>query len=299
MDKNMNFEKNIEQPAFWKRYPVIQGGLMLIALLFMQYYLYADDDFDVFSTSSVAVVRIEGPILDARKTLAWIEKVRQDDSIAGVLLRVDSPGGGVGASQELFEALRRLAATKPLVASMGSTAASGGLMVALPAHCIVANSSTITGSIGVRMDMMQVQGLMAKLGVEHESLVSGKFKDAGSVFQPLKPEERAYLQGVVMDLYEQFVRMVSTERDLPLAQVRAFSDGRVFTGNQALALGLVDKLGDQYTALAVLEDMLKIKIDSKKLREEPKERAPLQGLLKAFMGLSVREAWERPAFSYY
>lgn len=192
---------------------------------------------------TLALVEIRGPIMDVSGRLAWLDRLRREEKVVGVLVRVDSPGGGASASQELYDALAALAKTKPVAVSMGSTAASGGLMVSMAGRRVFANASTVTGSIGVRMDIPQVQRLMETLGLGKETLTTAPYKDAGSPMRPLSPAEREYLEGVLRDMHEQFVDIVARGRSMDRARAAELADGRIFTGRRALELGLVDELG--------------------------------------------------------
>ena len=173
----------------------------------------------------------------------------------------------MGASQELYEKVRRLASYKTVVVSMGDIAASGGYYVALGAERIVANPGTITGSIGVVMILPNFTGLMEKIGISQEAITSGALKDAGSPFKDLSPAERRYFSDIVDDLYTQFIEDVAFSRDMDIAKVRRLADGRVYTGRQAYSLGLVDELGTFDDALDLLCDLKGI--DSPILVEQP------------------------------
>jgi protease-4 len=207
------------------------------------------------SGEKLAVVHIDGMILDSRDVTDWMRKLREDDEVLGVLLRINSPGGVVAPSQEIFMGVTRLAQVKPVVASMSSLGASGGYYVAAPAHKIVANPSTITGSIGVKMELSNVEDLFEKIGISRQSLVSGDLKDAGSPFKPMTPEEREYLQGVIMDMHEQFVSDVAEGRKMDLEQVEKLADGRIYTGRAAKENGLVDELGDLERSFEILKEL--------------------------------------------
>jgi protease-4 len=233
------------------------------------------------SGEKFGVVRVEGVILDSRKVNEWMRKLREDSSVLGVLLRVNSPGGAVAPAQEIYMGVKRLAEVKPVVVSMSSVAASGGYYVSAPAHKIVANPATITGSIGVKMELSNVQELMQKIGISHQSLVSGDFKDAGSPFKPMTDEERDYLKGVVMDLHRQFVHDVAEGRKMDLESVLEVADGRIFTGKKAERLGLVDELGDTESAFSMLKEMCQVKEDLP-IVEGPKEEKPLLRELLGF-----------------
>ncbi|MDR2051450.1 MAG: signal peptide peptidase SppA [Deltaproteobacteria bacterium] len=211
------------------------------------------------ATERLGVVRIEGMILESGDTVAWIDSLRSDGSVRGVLLRINSPGGAVVPAQEIHSAVKRLAAVKPVVVSMGLAAASGGYYVAVAAPYIMASPSTITGSIGVRMDLLNMQGLADLIGIKAQTLSSGPLKEAGSPYRPLRPDEREYLQAMIQDMYEVFVEYVANGREMDPAEVRLLADGRAYTGRQALALGLVDELGDYGAALDKLAAMSGLK----------------------------------------
>lgn len=230
--------------------------------------------FLAFTNPKVGVVHVEGMILDVADTLNWIRSLRENPAVQGVLVRIDSPGGVVGPSQELHRGLMRLARRKPMVVSMGAVAASGGYYVAVAGREIVANPGTITGSIGVKMEVTNLQTLMEKLGISQYALTSGRFKNTGSPFEELTPEERDYLQGVIMDMHAQFVRDVAQGRDMPLEDVEKLADGRIMTGRQALENGLVDRMGGQEEALERLQELAQIS-DQYELLEDPRREAPL------------------------
>ena len=191
----------------------------------------------------VGIIAIEGTIGDAEELIEQIREFADDGRIKAVVLRIDSPGGGVAASQEIYQAVRELKKKKKVVASMGSVAASGGYMIAVAADRIVANPGSITGSISAVMRHANVEELMKKVGVRSSVVKSGKFKDIGSPTREMTAEERSLLQAIVDDIYDQFVRTIAENRKLPLQRVLELSDGRIFSGRQAKGLGLVDDLG--------------------------------------------------------
>ena len=202
--------------------------------------------------SHVARVSLSGFIGDDQKLNEALDRLRRDQTVKAVIVALDSPGGSVGGGEAIFAALSAIRAVKPVVAVMGGTAASAAYMAALPAHRIFAREMSITGSIGVLLQSVDGSELLARLGVRGEALVSGPLKDQPSPFHPLSPEARTVLQGVINDLHDQFVRKVAAARDLPLEVVRPLADGRVFSGRQALALGLVDAIGGEREARAWL-----------------------------------------------
>jgi len=206
----------------------------------------------------IGVVELIGPIVDSQKPVREIDTFRRDDSILAVIVRVDSPGGGVGPSQEIYTEIKRLAAVKPVIISMGAVAASGGYYVAAPAQRIVANPGTITGSIGVIMNFTNYQDLLEKIGLKSNVITSGKHKDIGSSVRPMTDEDRAILQGLIDDVHQQFVEAVAKGRNLDIDVTSKLADGRVFTGRQAQAAGLVDDLGNFQDAVAIAAKLANI-----------------------------------------
>ena len=285
-------ESKARKPGFSQRHPFLFGfGLIIAAMVLFigamvafRYLVLDGDSKPLISVDSLGVVNIKGVIMDSREVNKWIEDLREDDHVLGVILRVDSPGGGVSPSQEIHRAVRKLAAKKPVVVSMGSVAASGGYYVSSPAQKIIANPGTITGSIGVRMDMANFMGLMDKLGVQQQSLVSGKFKDAGSPFKPMSEEDKAYFNSVIMDMYDQFVSDVAQDRKLDPAKVRTIADGRVYTGRQAQLQGLIDGLGGFDDAVDILKRLCKVAKD----KDLPLREGPVKN--KSFLDQLVKES---------
>lgn len=214
----------------------------------------------------IGVVRVEGVVVGgapglfgafgAEEIAAQLRQAADDPEIRAVVVRLNSPGGSAAASQEISEAVRHVqAAGKPVVASMGDISTSGAYWIAAHADHVVANPATVTGSIGVIIQTYTLTGLYEKLGIETETFKSGPFKDMGAPDREPTPEERAIFQGMVEDIYEQFIDVVVRGRDLPEAQVRELADGRIFTGRQAYQLGLVDELGDFRDAVRVAAEL--------------------------------------------
>lgn len=210
----------------------------------------------------VALVRIEGPIFDSKNAVEELRDYVKDPSIKALVLRVDSPGGAVAPSQEIFEEVKKAASKKKVVVSMGAIAASGGYYVSSPATRIVANPGTLTGSIGVIMEIPNLEGLLDKVGVKTQVIKSGEHKDLASAFRELGDEERRILQGVLDDVHDQFISDVAEGRRIPVEEVRRLADGRIFTGRQALKEGLVDELGN-------LEDAIMISAELAGIEGEP------------------------------
>lgn len=225
----------------------------------------------------VALVRVEGPILEAKSVVDELKEYTKDSSVKAILLRVNSPGGGVVPSQEIYGAVRRAVAVKKVVVSMGSVAASGGYYISAPANRIIANPGTITGSIGVIMEVPNVKELMDKLGIKTEVVKSGRHKDIASVFRGIGKEERDILQGVMDDVHEQFIKAVAEGRKLPVSEVRKIADGRIFSGLQAVKVGLVDDTGDLEFALRETAKIAGIRGEPEVVNK--KEKSPILELL--------------------
>jgi protease-4 len=236
----------------------------------------------------VAIVRIEGPIVDSKETIDEIKGYLKNSSVKAIVLRVDSPGGAVAPSQEIYEEVKRASKQKKVVASMGTVAASGGYYISSPATKVFANPGTLTGSIGVIMEIPNIEGLMDKIGVKTEVIKSGKHKDMASIFRKMKEEDRKILQGVIEDVHEQFIIAVAEGRRLPIEKVREIADGRVFTGRQAKEIGLVDELGN-------LEDAIKEAARLSGIKGEPevitkKDRFTFLDVIRGKLSGTLKEA---------
>jgi protease IV len=225
---------------------IIFGGLFLclfgfLLLLFMM--VRSDGRTTLVAGDRVGVVEVTGPITDSKKVLKELDDFREQDNVKSVVVRIDSPGGSVGASQEIYDAIKQTRKTKKVVASMGSLAASGGFYIACAADKVFANPGTLTGSIGVIFEIPNVQGVLRWAGIQMQTLTAGKMKDAGSPFRELTADERVYFQGVLSDVHKQFIEAVAEGRGLSADEVKPYADGRVFTGRQAKEWKLVDSLG--------------------------------------------------------
>jgi protease-4 len=192
----------------------------------------------------VGVLEIKGLISEARPTLKQLERYQKDKSIKAIVVRVNSPGGAVGPAQEILRELEKVRKEKKVVASLGTVAASGGYYIACGADLIMANPGTATGSIGVILQFTNVEGLTKKLGLDFFNLKAGRYKDVGSPFRQMTREEKKYLQRLVDNIYQQFLRDVAKNRKLPLEKVRVLAEGRIYTGEEAKEAGLVDELGN-------------------------------------------------------
>lgn len=257
--------------------PVIIGGAFLITLLLLSAFLTLLQK-DVTIKERIALVRVEGPLIEAKSTIDELKGYVKDSSIKAIVLRVNSPGGGVVPSQEIFDEVKKAVAKKKVIVSMGSVAASGGYYISAPATKIIANPGTITGSIGVIMEVPNFKGLFDKIGVKTEVIKSGKHKDMASVFRGIGPEERKIVQGVMDDVHEQFIAAVAEGRKMTVEQVREIADGRIFSGNQAKKAGLVDDIGDLEYAISAAAEMAGIKGEPEVVSK--KEKHALLELLK-------------------
>jgi protease-4 len=210
----------------------------------------------ISSREQLGVLEVRDIILDPQGALEQLAGFAENDKIKGVLVRLESPGGAVGASQEIYRELIKIRAMgKKVMASMGSVAASGAFYIACAADTIMANPGTITGSIGVRSEFLTTQELFKKVGIKFNVIKSGKFKDVGNLSRDMTPAEAALMQGIVDDLYSQFLDDVAAARQLPRDSVRAVADGRILTGRQARQLGLVDLNGNYHDAIDQLARM--------------------------------------------
>ncbi len=233
------------------------GTIVLIFILVS--FITQRTDYEGPSPSSrgdkIAVIELFGPIYDSKHIVSQFKLFAENKSIKAILFRIDSPGGSVAASQEIYDAVKRAREKKPVIASMGTVAASGGYYVACGADTIMAVPGTTTGSIGVIAQFITLERILQKAGVRFETIKSGAYKDTGSPYRDMTPADRFMLQSWVDDAYQQFVEVVSTERAIPLKKIKGLADGRVFTGRQAMAAGLVDILGDYEDAVLLAASM--------------------------------------------
>ncbi len=261
-----------------KKVLLIFLGLLVILIVFSIVFALIQKRIPFGESNQVALVRIEGMIMDSKDIVAELKEYTKDPFIKAIVLRIDSPGGAVVPAQEIYEEIKKATQEKNVIVSMGSVAASGGYYIASPATKIIANPGTLTGSIGVIMEIPNVGGLMDKLGIKTEVVKSGRHKDMASVFRGIGKEERVILQEVLDNVHEQFIRAVAEGRTLLYDDVKEIADGRVFTGEQALEVGLIDELGS-------LEDAVRRAAQLSGIEGEPvvvskKERFSLLNLLR-------------------
>ena len=242
-----------------------------------------DDGGLAIGKEKIAVVELFGPITESSEIIRQIRKFARDSSIKGILVHIDSPGGAVAPSQEIYNALLQAKKKKKVVASMGTLAASGGCYVAIGADKIVANPGTITGSIGVIMGFVEMRELLSKLGLNAVTIKSGKFKDIGSPARPFTEEDRKVLQSVIDDVYMQFVEAVAKERAMDIGEVKKLADGRIYSGRQGKEIGLVDELGGFRDAVRILGELAGITGEPYIVREK-KEYSFIRELLDSRLG---------------
>nr|WP_319541210.1 signal peptide peptidase SppA [uncultured Pseudodesulfovibrio sp.] len=290
---------------FSQRHPLLFGVLMIMlavalisgAMAFFRSMGWTPGSLSM-SGDKIGVVHVEGMILDSTDVVSWIHSLEKDKSIKGVLLRVNSPGGAIAPSQEIYQAVTELNGVKPVVASYGSVAASGGYYASVPSRLIFANPGSITASIGVMAEFVTVTEAMEKLGIKPEVLTTGKYKAAGTPMRELSYEQREQMQGLMMDLHEQFVDDVAAARTMDRARVAAVADGRAVSGRQALALGLIDQLGSMSQAVDKLKELCGIEGEAV-LVQGPVEDVPfireILGAIQFDISSSIPQGW---SFSY-
>jgi len=255
----------------------IMGTVILMNLFF--------PDIDLSTEDRIALIRIEGVIVDSQATVGELKKFGENPSIKAIVLRIDTPGGGVVPSQEIYDAVKRVRnkSNKAVIASMGSVAASGGYYIAAATDRIVANPGTLTGSIGVIMETVNLEGLLQKIGVEGVIIKSGKYKDVGSPLRKMSAEERGLLQAVMDDVHKQFIEAVAEGRAMEHRAAQVLADGRIFTGRQAKEAKLVDELGDLEDAIQLAAEVVGIEGEPKVV--EPRRRFSLRELLDSKLSM--------------
>jgi protease-4 len=263
-----------------KRSVFLTGSVLILVLVVLVgtiawfSHLRGRDAGSVFG-EKVGVIEVKGVIADSQPTIEKLAKFRRDTSVKAVVLRIESPGGGVSPSQELYEEVRRTVGVKPVVVSMGAVAASGGYYIASAAQKIYANPGTITGSIGVILQFTNFEELLKKIGFRMEIVKSGIYKDVGNPSREMTPEERAYLQNMIDNVHQQFIRDVARGRRMQVEKVQEVADGRIFTGEQAKNLGLVDELGNLKDAIDEAARMAAIEGEPKVVYPEKEKRSLL------------------------
>jgi protease-4 len=266
-------------------------GLIALVVLSSVFGRYLSDEGWGDGREKIALVEISGQIFDSREIVRQLSNYRRDDDIKAILLRINSPGGAVAPSQEIYdEVLRVRADNKKIYASMGSLAASGGYYIAVAADRIYANPGTLTGSIGVIMAFGNAEKLMEKIGLEPQVVKSGKFKDVGSPARKMTAAERVYLQRVVDDVHQQFIDAVAKGRSMSTKEARKLADGRVFTGRQALGLKMVDEMGGLEDVIVKLGEAVGIEGRPKVVWEEP-PKGFMEWLMRGSLPKEFKANW--------
>ena len=274
-----------KRPRRWGRRAVWLLVLLLLGTGLLNYI--GGNAASLRKRDKIALIRIMGPILSGKNIVRLIEKYQENPSIRALVVQVNSPGGGVAASQEIYHALLRFRESgKSVLTSMESVAASGGYYVALASDKIFANAGTITGSIGVILQVGNVEGLLKKVGLKVEVVKSGEYKDVGSPLRPLSEKDREILEQVINDAYEQFVQVVATGRKLPISRVKEIADGRIFSGERAKRLGLVDEIGTLSDSIREAGKMVGISG-----RPQIQEEQPLKGWIERLIRGMWPSAW--------
>jgi protease-4 len=291
-----------------KKHPILLGltvlgvllGLFLVSIWVLSYFSDREESF--WGGEKIAIIEVRGVILDPQPIVEKLVKLRKNDKIRAIVLRIDSPGGGVGPAQEIHAEVKKAQKEKKVLVSMGSVAASGGYYVACAADRIIANPGTITGSIGVIVESLNVEELLGKLGLRSVVVKSGKHKDLGSPLRPMSAEDRRLLQGVIDSVHDQFIQAVAEGRKLPLEKVRELADGRIFSGDQARSLGLVDELGNLEDTIAMAAQMAGIRGEPEVLYPEKKRFSLFDLLIQETMQKIVENLKESAPplnFLYY
>ena len=250
-------------------------GMLFVAISFLVFASALKRDGGEYVSSGsgdkIAIVEINDVIVSSEKTVEQIKKFREDKSIKAIILRINTPGGGVAASQEIYEEVKRTRDSgKIVVVSMGSIAASGGYYIAVGSSLIVSNPGTLTGSIGVIAQFISIKDLAEKLGINQTTIKSGNLKDAGNPFREMNDTDKAYFQDVVDNSFGQFLDVVAKERKMDKTTLLKYANGRVFTGLQAKEYGLVDSLGTFEDAIRITSKMAGIDGEPRIVREKKK-----------------------------
>jgi protease-4 len=251
--------------SFRQKHPILLGLFILTGIFFLflggvslliSSLISNGSKADIFSTKEgVGIVELKGLIVSSELILKHLTEFRYNSDVKSIVLRIESPGGSVGASQEIYKEVLRTNEVKPVIASMGSMGASGGYYAALGAEKIIANPGTMTGSIGVIVKFPNLEGLFEKIGYKSEVIKSGPLKDVGASNRPMSEEEREIMQSLIDNVYDQFVRDIASARGMKEDTIQDLADGRVYTGEQALEAGLIDSLGNFTDAITIAADM--------------------------------------------
>jgi protease-4 len=290
---------------FARRHPILFsllilctiGAVMIISVAALFFLGKRETVFEF--GDKVGVVEIKGLITDAKETVLQLKGFRKDDDIKAIVLRINSPGGGVGPSQEIYAEVKKTTLTKKVVASMGAVAASGGYYVAAAADHLVANPGTMTGSIGVLMEFPNVENLFKKIGLSAVVLKSGDYKDTGSPLRKMTSEERDLLQGFIDNVHQQFVAAVAEGRKMSEESVLAIADGRILSGEQAQEIGLLDSLGTLEDAITIAGELGGVKGEPSVVYAEKKKYSILELILGSKLAGTLERIAEATLYSGY
>jgi protease-4 len=244
----------------------------------------------------IAIVEIKGVITQSSGIIEELQLYLEDEGVKAIILRIDSPGGGVGPAQEIHREILKIKSKKKVVTSMGSVAASGGYYIACVSDLIVANPGTITGSIGVIMQFSNLEELLKKIGIKGVVLKSGEHKDIGSPFREMTPEEKKIMQEVLDNVHQQFIQAVAEGRKLDYSKVVQIADGRILTGEQAKNLGLVDKMGNLQDTIDITAKM--VGIEGKPNVLYPKKRISIWELLMRDMASAIVDVLNEKGYEF-
>jgi protease-4 len=251
--------------SFRQKHPILLGLFILTGIFFLflggvslliSSLISNSPRTDFFAgKEGVGIIDLRGLIVSSEQVLKHLTEFRNNPEVKSIVLRIESPGGAVGAAQEIHEEVKRTNEVKPVIASMGSMGASGGYYAALGAENIIANPGTMTGSIGVIVKFPNLEGLFEKIGYKSEVIKSGPLKDIGASNRAITEDERRLMQDLIDNVYNQFVRDIAEARALPVETVSELADGRIYTGEQAFEVGLIDSLGNFTDAITLAADM--------------------------------------------
>lgn len=290
---------------FARRHPILFsflvvctiGAVMIIVVAALFFFGRQQPSFGL--SEKVGVVKITGVIVDPEPIISHLKRFRKNNDVKAVVLRIDSPGGGVGPSQEIYAEVKKMVRDKKVVVSMGGIAASGGYYVAAAANHIMANPGTITGSIGVLVEFANLEELFKKIGISATVIKSGDYKDMGSPLRELTSGERKVLDEFVGNVHEQFVTAVSEGRKMPKEKVRKIADGRIFSGQQAEGLGLLDSLGNMEDAIELAAELGGIKGEPSVVYAEEKKFSLLEFILGSKLAMTIERIADAPVLSGY
>jgi protease-4 len=277
------------------------GGISLVLIVVIGLRDAILPDFTKTHGEKIGVVEITGPIIESKETIRQLKQFREDDAIKAIVVRIESPGGGVGPSQEIYREVRKTVSEKTVVASMGAIAASGGYYIAAGTNGIMANPGTITGSIGVIIGYTNFESLFQKIGLAMVVIKSGEFKDIGSPARQMTDKEKTFLQEFVNKTRTQFVRDVSEGRGKTVSEIDPLADGRIFTGEEAKENGLVDRIGNLEDALDWAGQLAGVTGKIAAVYGRPQELGFLNYLTDSLvnrLSLQLAESWFRASYLF-